>query len=110
MATVSLELFKQHVRADDLTGEDAVLEHYLQAAEESVVTATQRTEDELIGMGDGSNLPRPLVQAVLMLAAHWYNQRESVSTVQMHEVPDSLQSLVKPFRKLVDDAGGEDEH
>lgn len=106
MATVSLELFKQHVRADDLTGEDAVLGHYLRAAEESVVAATQRTADELCEMGDGRNLPTPLVQAVLMLAAHWYNQRENVSAVQMHEVPDSLQSLVKPYRKLVDDAGG----
>lgn len=41
----------------------------------------------------------------MMLAAHWYNQRETVSAVQMHEVPDALQALVKPYRKLVDDAG-----
>lgn len=109
MATVSLELFKQHVRADDLTGEDAYMEHLLETAEEAVVNATQRTADELFEMG-GGRLPVSLVHAVLMLAGHWYNQREGVSSVQMHEVPDSLQSLVKPFRKLVDDAGGEDGH
>lgn len=109
MATVSLELFKQHVRADDFTGEDGYMEHLLETAEEAVVNATQRTADELAEMG-GGRLPSSLVHAVLMLAGHWYNQRESVSTVQMHEVPDAFQSLVKPFRKLVDDAGREDEH
>jgi hypothetical protein len=36
----------------------------------------------------------------MMLAAHWYNQRESAAVVQMHQVPDSLSALVKPFRKL----------
>ena len=53
--------------------------------------------------------PAPLKHAMMMLAAHWYNQRESVSSVQMHEVPDALQSLVKPYRKLVNDASGENE-
>ena len=52
-------------------------------------------------MDDDGNLPKMLQQAVLMLAAHWYNQRESVSAVAMHEVPDAVQTLVKPFRRLV---------
>ena len=52
-------------------------------------------------MDDDGNLPKMLQQATLMLAAHWYNQRESVSAVAMHEVPDSVQALVKPFRRLV---------
>ena len=46
-----------------------------------------------------------MILPMMMLAAHWYNQRESVSTVQMHAVPDALQALIKPFRKLVDDSG-----
>ena len=40
--------------------------------------------------------------AVMMVAAHWYNQRESVSSVQMHTVPGTLQALVKPYVKLVE--------
>lgn len=108
MAVVNLALFKKHVRADDFADDDEYLEHLLATAEESVITATNRTEQELRANNAGE-FPTPLKHAVMMLAAHWYNQRESVSSVQMHEVPDSLQALVKPYRKLVDDAGRKDE-
>lgn len=108
MAVVNLALFKKHVRADDFADDDEYLEHLLATAEESVITATNRTEQELRANNAGE-FPTPLKHAVMMLAAHWYNQRESVSSVQMHEVPDSLQALVKPYRKLVDNAGWTDE-
>ena len=101
MAVVSLALFKKHVRADDFADDDEYLEHLLEAAETSVIIATNRTAEELCESG-GGDFPKPLIQAIMMLAAHWYNQRESVSTVQMHEVPDSLQALVKPYRKLAE--------
>ena len=111
MGAVSLELFKKHVRADDFADDDEYLEHLLETAEVVVVTATNRTEAEFAEMSpDGAEaLPRPLRHAIMMLAAHWYNQRESVSGVQMHTVPDTLQSLIKPYRKLVSDAGRENE-
>lgn len=99
MAVVSLALFKKHVRADDFADDDVYLEHLLETAEVSVVTATNRTMGELTG-DNGGVFPLPLQHAVMMLAAHWYNQRESVAGVQMHEVPDSLQALIKPYRKL----------
>lgn len=107
MALVSLALFKKHVRADDFADDDEYLQHLLAAAEESVVTATNRTAEEIVG--SYGEFPVPLKHAVMMLAAHWYNQRESVSGVQMHEVPDALQALVKPYRILVSDAGRENE-
>ena len=100
MAVVSLALFKKHVRADDFSDDDENLAHLIYAAEVSVITATKRTEAELTALNNGK-FPAPLQQAVMMLAAHWYNQRESVSTTQMHQVPDALQSLIKPYRRLV---------
>lgn len=100
MAVVSLELFKKHVRADDFADDDEYLEHLLETAESAVITATNRTQEELAQMGDGE-MPTPIKHAIMMLGAHWYNQRESVSSVQMHAVPDSLQALIKPYRKLV---------
>jgi len=108
MAVVSLALFKKHVRADDFADDDEYLAHLLEAAEVTVITATNRTEPELSD-GNFGEFPAPLTQAIMMLAAHWYNQRESVSSVQMHEVPDALQALVKPYRKLVSDASRENE-
>ncbi len=103
MAAVSLELFKKHVRADDFADDDAYLEHLLQVAESAVVTATNRTLDELVQMGGGEEVPAPIKHAVMLLGAHWYNQRESVSATQMHAVPDTLQALIKPYRKLADE-------
>ena len=99
MAVVSLALFKKHVRADDFADDDEYLEHLLATAEVSVFGATHRTHRELVEMGNGET-PLPIRHAIMMLAAHWYNQRESVSTSQMHEVPDSLQALIKPYRKV----------
>lgn len=99
MATLDLELLKKHVRADDFTDDDDYLAHLLEAAEQYVYTATNRTEAELMETGDGS-LPAMLQQAVLLIAGHWYNQREAVSGVQMAEVPYTLQALIKPYRKL----------
>lgn len=97
----SLALLKKQVRADDFSQDDAYLEHLLDTAKETVITATNRTEAELREMDSEGHLPKMLLQAVLMLAAHWYNQRESVAAVAMHEVPDSVQALVKPYRRLV---------
>lgn len=99
MSAVSLELFKKHVRADDFEDDDVYLSHLLDAAEATVVKATNRTSEELVTMG-GGKFPTPVVHAIMMLAAHWYNQREGVSTIQMHQVPDSLAALLKPYRKL----------
>ena len=102
MAVVSLALFKKHVRADDFTDDDELMQHYVDDAEAHVIQATNRTADELQQLGSGE-YPAQLKQAVLLLAGHWYNQRESVAGVQMHEVPDALQALIKPFRKLAED-------
>lgn len=101
---VSLELFKKHVRADDFADDDTYMEHLLEVAQESVINATNRTEAELTEMGGGS-FPVSLKHAIMLLGGHLYNQRESVSQVQLHAVPDSLQALIKPFRKLADDSG-----
>ena len=102
MATVDIALLKQHVRADDFSDDDQYLAHLLEAAEQYVTEATNRSSDELLAMG-GEHLPATLQQAVLLIAGHWYNQREAVSGVQMAEVPYTLQALIKPYRKLVDD-------
>jgi uncharacterized phage protein (predicted DNA packaging) len=101
MTDEELKLLKLHCRADDYQGDDELLAHYWTAARAYVIQATYRTEDELTEMGNGE-FPPQLTQCVLMLAAHWYNQRESVSGGAMSRVPDALSSLLLPFRKLAD--------
>lgn len=108
MAVVDLDLFKKHVRADDFADDDDYLQHLLEAAEIAIIRATNRTEEELTEIGGGT-FPATLKHAVMLLGAHWYNQRESVSSVQMHAAPDALQALIRPYRKLVSDDSGENE-
>lgn len=102
MSTMDLELLKMHVRADEFSDDDQYLQHLLDVAEGYVVNATNRTEEELVETGGGA-LPLMLQQAVLLVAGHWYNQREAVSTAQMQEVPYTVQALIKPFRRLAED-------
>ena len=101
MSLVSLELFKKHVRADDFNADDEQLQQYLDAAEQQVIMATNRTEDELVEMGGGV-FPSMLVQAVLLVAAAWYATPENTAGVRYHEVPYGATALIKPFRKLAD--------
>ena len=82
MPKPSLEEFKRHVRADDFSGDDALLGHYLATATAAVVDSTRRTEEELCGL-NGGDFPLQLTQAAYMLAAHWYNQREIVSPLTL---------------------------
>lgn len=102
---VSFDLFKRHCMADDLTADDVLLEHYLTAAEAQVVSDTRRTEAELLEAGGGS-LPVTLQQAVLLLGAHYYNQREAVAGAALQSVPEAYQALLRPWRKL-SGSGGE---
>ena len=46
MATIDIELLKKHVRADDFSDDDTYLAHLLEAAEQYVCTATNRTSAE----------------------------------------------------------------
>lgn len=100
MATTPLELLKKHVRADDFDTDDEKLQLYLDAAEEQVILATNRTKEELLGMGRDGQLPASLVQATLLMAASWYDNAEGIQSVQMHEMPYGVSSLVKPFVKI----------
>ena len=76
MAVVSLALFKKHVRADDFADDDEYLAHLLDVAGETIIKATNRTEQELTD-GNAGVFPAPLKHAVMMLAAHWYNHIEN---------------------------------
>ncbi|WP_025839154.1 head-tail connector protein [Porphyromonas cangingivalis] len=99
MSVVNIELLKKHVRSDEFSEDDDYLQHLLDVAEVHVLTSVNRTLAELTKIG-GGKVPLEIRQAILLLAGHWYNQREAVSTTEMREVPYTLQALIKPYRKL----------
>lgn len=96
MAALTLELLKKQVRAEDFTEDDEYLSHLLETSRETVLSYAGRTEDEITALGCGNMF----AQAVLMLAAHWYNQRESAAATSMVEVPDGVGTLLKRFQRL----------
>jgi len=53
------------------------------------------------GYGDTpETVPQPIRQAVLLLAAHWYEQREPVVFDQPDELPHGVADLLKPYRQV----------
>lgn len=99
MAVLSLEILKKHVNADDFTDDDRYLEALLEASTQAVLNEIRRSRDEIMEIG-GGEWPAPVAHAILLLAGHFYNQREAVSSAQMHEVPCGLTALLLPYAKL----------
>ncbi len=54
------------------------------------------------GFGSGAtDVPQPLRQAVLMLVAHWYEEREALAEAgQAMTAPGSVMSLLAPYRAV----------
>jgi uncharacterized phiE125 gp8 family phage protein len=57
--------------------------------------AVQITYD--CGWSDADDVPAPLRHAILLLASHWYLQREAASAAPMTDVPFSVDALCGPF-------------
>jgi uncharacterized phiE125 gp8 family phage protein len=51
------------------------------------------------GCGNANQVPAILKQALKMLVAHWYNQRETTSEVQSYETPYAVDNIVKMFSR-----------
>lgn len=52
------------------------------------------------GYGDTPDkVPAPIRQAMLMLVAHWYEQREPVVFEKPDELPHGVADLLKPYRQ-----------
>lgn len=43
-------------------------------------------------------LPKPIVQAMLLMIGHWYANREDTSMVELKPIPMGSQSLLRPYR------------
>jgi uncharacterized phiE125 gp8 family phage protein len=57
--------------------------------------------DFTAGYGAAEAVPQPLKQAILLLSAHWFENREPVSLgPQVSELPLSVAHLVAPYRRV----------
>lgn len=101
MKWLTVEYIKQHSRID-YDCEDALLQLYGVAAEETVMNIIDRDYDDIVeNFGkEGEPIPAALIQASLILVDTSYMQRAAVSPQQLHAVPYAFDMLVKPYMKL----------
>lgn len=53
------------------------------------------------GYGGSGAVPASLKQAILLLVAHWYENRASVSEMRLEETPMAFRALIEPHRRMV---------
>lgn len=53
------------------------------------------------GYGSGAaNVPEGIKQAMLLLIAHWYENREPITDLNMKEIPETANALLWPYRVM----------
>ena len=88
---------KQQLRID-FDCEDALLQLYGVAAEDTVLNYIGRSYDEV--METYGEIPATLRQATLMLCDNSYQHRSPASPTNMYYVMYGFDMLVKPYMKL----------
>lgn len=105
MKWLTLDYIKQHSRID-YDCEDALLELYGAAAEDTVLNYLNRTyQDVLEAYGD---VPVPVRQATLLLVDSSYQHRSPVTPTNVSLVPYTFDILVKPYMRLAGSTVGDD--
>jgi uncharacterized phage protein (predicted DNA packaging) len=97
MAVTDLSAAKAHLNVTEAT-DDALITRLIGAAQAHLEGMLgYAVEDRYADDPDG--VPTPLVQAVLMLVAHWYENREaSVVGVTAQPVPLGVCEIVADYR------------
>lgn len=99
MKYLTTEHIRQHLRIDAVD-EDAVLELYGSAAEDTVLNLCNRTIDDVIANYGG--VPDPIRQATLLLVGISYQHREPASMQNVSQIPYSFDILLKPYIRLAE--------
>lgn len=89
-----LEEFKEYLRIDG-DDENSTLNAFLFAARTFLVNAGVELPDDLIAKNNDESMVYPLhFLAVVVLAAHFYESRQAVSSQAQNVVPFSVQQMI----------------
>ncbi len=56
------------------------------------------TVEFVAGYGEAADVPREIMQAIRLLVAEWYAEREAVGFSTPHELPHGVAQLIQPLR------------
>ncbi len=85
----------------DYNDDDAILQHYLDVAYAASCEYLKYSATTSMSGFTGNTTPIGFVHAVIMLAAHFYLNRNMVSFAQGSEVPYSYRFLLDPYRDFI---------
>lgn len=94
---IQLYQAKKHLNVDENFHDDDEYIMSLVEVAQSVVERNIDTTLTLLEDGDG-NLPSPLTQAMLLLVANFYANRESVAYANAVSVPKSFDYIIDLYR------------
>jgi len=101
MEFLSIEEIKAQCRIDSAdTSEDELLETFGASAECTICNMINRSMEEIVDTY--SELPPPLRQAMLILAADGYKNREATTQNAVNNIPYGVQNLISHYIKLTD--------
>ena len=66
----------------------------------ATLVAGEWPADRRVTVTAGEPMPETVRQAVIMLACHWFDQRNAVSGENMHDVPYSADALLRMNRRM----------
>jgi len=104
MQYITLDEIKDHLRIDSgHTDDDRYIEQLIDVAEESVFNylnagVTSNTGSTVTIDDEQTEIPKSLKQAIILLTAHWYLNRNLVSFAQGTEIPYAFKFLLNPYR------------
>lgn len=101
MKWLTIDYIKQHSRIC-CDCEDALLDLYGNAAEDTVLNIIDRGWADLVCKY--GSIPNPIRQASLILVDTSYTQRSAVSAQNLYAAPYGFDMLVKPYMRLADEA------
>lgn len=101
MAVADLAGLKEQLSFTDDIGEadDALLQRKLDAAQNHVERLLGFKIEDIFGGTGQEPVPAVLIEAVLQLAAHWYDNREAGSEA-VRELPFGVREIVTEYREF----------
>lgn len=94
MSLITVDQFKEHARIDGDDEDDAILVK-VDAANKYVLGFL---DDPL---PDDWEAPEDLVQAALLIAAHWWEHRETAFVGQIFDIPVNASEIISSYRTWV---------
>jgi uncharacterized phiE125 gp8 family phage protein len=67
----------------------------------SLATINAVTMQFRAGYVGTATVPAPIKLAIMLLAGHWYENREAVTAASLTEMPIAVYQLIAPFRRIV---------